>query len=53
MLYEYMQRRSELNNEQFQEVIKQLNQEEMVATQTILDAYRKKGVISFLHHLSE
>ena len=44
MLYEYMQRRSKLNNEQFQEVIEQLNPEEMAATETIFDAYRKKGL---------
>ena len=31
MLYEYMQRRSELDNEQFQEIVEQSNSEKMVA----------------------
>ena len=44
MLYEYMQRRSELNNEQFQEVVEQSNSKEMVAEfKTIFQSAREEG----------
>ena len=45
MLYEYMQRRSRLNNEQFQKVVEQSNSEEM-STQfkTIFQVAREEGV---------
>ena len=45
MLYEYMQRRSKLNNEQFQKVVEQSNSEEMVAQfKTIFQVAREEGV---------
>ena len=44
-MYEYMQRRSKLNNEQFQKVVEQSNSEEMVAQfKTIFQVAREEGV---------
>ena len=44
MLYEYMQRRSKLNNEQFQKVVEQSNSEEMVAEfKTVFQVAREEG----------
>ena len=46
MLYEYMQRRSELDNEEFQKVVEQSNSEEMVAEfKTIFQVAREEGFI--------
>ena len=44
MLYEYMQRRSKLNNEQFQKVVEQSNSKEMAAEfKTIFQVAREEG----------
>ena len=43
-MYEYMQRRSKLNNEQFQKVVEQSNSEEMVAQfKTIFQVAEEKA----------
>ena len=45
MLYEYMQRRSELDNEQFREVVEQSNSEEMVTEfKTIFQSAKEDGI---------
>ena len=45
MLYEYMQRRSELNNEEFQEIVEQSNSEKMVAEfKTIFQTAKEDGI---------
>ena len=44
MLYEYMQRRAELENQEFQELVQQSNSEEMVAEfKTIFQTAREEG----------
>ena len=44
MLYEYMQRRSKLNNEQFQKVVEQSNSEDMVTQyKTIFQVAEEKA----------
>ncbi len=46
MLYEYMQRRSKLDNEQFQQVVEQSNSEEMATEfKTIFQSAREEGHI--------
>ena len=46
MLYEYMQRRSKLDNEQFQQVVEQSNSEEMATEfKTIFQTAREDGKI--------
>ena len=45
MLYEYMQRRSKLNNEQFQKVVEQSNSEDMVTQfKTIFQVAEEKAL---------
>ena len=45
MLYEYMQRRSKLDNEQFQQVVEQSNSEEMVTEfKTIFQSAKEDGI---------
>ena len=46
MLYEYMQRRSKLNNEQFQKVVEQSNSEDMVTQfKTIFQVAREEATV--------